>query len=123
MALAMVLSSGFVFTASADEELTPTCGHEEHKHDEKCYEKKLICELEETEESSTAPTPEPTATPEPAPVHVHTDECYETVTNLICGLEESEGTPTARSAMTKRETSSAHSRRARATLMTKTVTA
>lgn len=91
MALAMVLSSGFVFTASADEELTPTCGHEEHKHDEKCYEKKLICELEETEESSATPTPEPTATPEPAPVHVHTDECYETVTNLICGLEESEG--------------------------------
>lgn len=93
MALVMVLSSGFVYTASADEELTPTCGIEEHKHDDSCYKKKLICKLKETEESEAevTPSPEPTATPEPAPVHEHTDECYETVSTLICGLEESEG--------------------------------
>ena len=37
------------------------CGIEEHTHDEKCYEKTLLCED-----------------------HVHTEECYKTQTNLIC---------------------------------------
>ena len=41
------------------------CGAEEHKHTDECYEKQLICGLEENEE------------------HVHSDDCYEIV--LVCG--------------------------------------
>ncbi|MCD8022017.1 MAG: hypothetical protein LUF30_03255, partial [Lachnospiraceae bacterium] len=52
------------------------CGKEEHQHDESCYEKVLICGLEEGEGTSG---------------HTHTDECYETSTTLVCDLEESEG--------------------------------
>ena len=46
----------------------PTCGKEEHTHDDSCYESRLICGEDE------------------ASGHVHTDECYEKV--LICGKEE-----------------------------------
>ena len=46
----------------------PVCGFEEHNHTDECYEKVLICGLEENEE------------------HTHTDECYEKV--LKCSLEE-----------------------------------
>ena len=45
---------------------TLVCGKDEHTHTDACYEKQLICGLEED--------------------HVHTDECYETV--LTCGKEE-----------------------------------
>jgi hypothetical protein len=75
MALAMVFTSSFVMPATAVEK-TASCGHEEHKHDDSCYEKKLICELEETEDQ---------------PAHEHTDECYTIEKTLTCGLEESEG--------------------------------
>lgn len=44
------------------------CGLTEHQHSEDCYEKTLICGLEEDEN------------------HTHTDDCYET--QLVCGLEE-----------------------------------
>ncbi|MCD8241380.1 MAG: hypothetical protein LUD73_02990 [Lachnospiraceae bacterium] len=50
-----------------------SCGLTEHQHDESCYEKVLVCDLEETS------------------AHTHTEACYETVETLICGLEESEG--------------------------------
>ncbi|MCD7711581.1 MAG: hypothetical protein LUJ25_02395, partial [Firmicutes bacterium] len=43
------------------------CGLTEHQHSEDCYEKTLICGLEEDEN------------------HTHTDDCYET--QLVCGLE------------------------------------
>ena len=48
------------------------CGKEEHRHDESCYERELICGLEEGEG------------------HVHTEDCYTWEPTLICGLEESE---------------------------------
>lgn len=44
------------------------CGIEAHQHTEECYEKVLICGLEESED------------------HQHTEACYEQV--LICGKEE-----------------------------------
>ena len=44
------------------------CGIEAHQHSEECYEKVLICGLEESED------------------HQHTEACYETV--LVCGKEE-----------------------------------
>ncbi len=49
------------------------CGYEEHIHTDECYEKTLICGLEETEG------------------HTHSEECYDEEGNLICGLEECEG--------------------------------
>ena len=44
------------------------CGLEEHEHSEDCFEKQLICELEEGEE------------------HQHSDACYADVP--VCGMEE-----------------------------------
>lgn len=52
------------------------CGKKEHKHTEKCYEKVLVCGLEETEEEPVVP------------VHKHTDECYETQKTLMCEKQE-----------------------------------
>lgn len=46
----------------------PICEIAEHQHTEDCYEKTLICGLEENEE------------------HTHTDECYSKT--LICGIPE-----------------------------------
>lgn len=46
----------------------PLCGFEEHEHTDECYEKILVCGLEENDE------------------HTHTEECYEKV--LKCGHEE-----------------------------------
>ena len=51
---------------------TTYCGVEEHTHTAECYEKVLSCGLEENEG------------------HTHTEACTETVSELICGLEESE---------------------------------
>jgi len=45
----------------------PLCGIEEHEHTDECYEKVLVCGLEENEE------------------HTHTEECYKNV--LVCGHE------------------------------------
>ena len=56
------------------------CGKETHTHtQEECYERVLICNLEETEAT------------EPVSGHIHTDECYETKSVLVCGLDESDG--------------------------------
>lgn len=49
------------------------CGLSEHTHTDECYEKVLVCGLEEAEGYS------------------HTDACYEEEPVLICGLEESAG--------------------------------
>ena len=55
------------------------CGKETHTHtQEECYERVLICDLEETEAT------------EPVAGHTHTDECYETKSVLVCGLGESD---------------------------------
>ncbi|SHM86302.1 fibro-slime domain-containing protein [Ruminococcus flavefaciens] len=51
----------------------PVCGLEEHEHTDECYEKVLVCGLEENEE------------------HTHTEECYENV--LVCGHDEHWHTP------------------------------
>lgn len=48
------------------------CGKTEHTHSEECMTQTLICQLEENEG------------------HVHTEECYETVSNLICEEEDAE---------------------------------
>ncbi len=48
-------------------EKTAVCGIEEHQHDDSCYEERLVCELEESDE------------------HHHTEACYEKV--LVCGKE------------------------------------
>ncbi|MCI5901515.1 MAG: CHAP domain-containing protein [Blautia sp.] len=49
------------------------CGYEEHRHDESCYEQRLVCQEEET-----------------VP-HVHDASCYQQEYELICGLEETPG--------------------------------
>lgn len=54
---------------------TEYCGIEEHKHGSECYEKKLICGLEEATEDTTE-------------VHTHSEDCYVRQQELICGLEE-----------------------------------
>ena len=46
----------------------PLCGLDEHQHTDECYEKRLVCGLDENEE------------------HTHTEECYENV--LVCGHDE-----------------------------------
>lgn len=73
LVLSMFVSSGVlwelhdtVITMVNEDE--PLCGIDEHTHTDECYEKVLICGLEENEE------------------HTHTDECYEKV--LKCSLEE-----------------------------------
>lgn len=92
------------------------CGLEEHEHTEECYTLKLICGFEEGEisdaqadgaEDADAPASadavstktetriETVTTTEIQSVlvdegHVHTDDCYEEVTTLTCGQEESE---------------------------------
>jgi len=43
------------------------CGKQAHQHTESCYEKQLICQLQESDS------------------HHHTDSCYEKV--LVCGME------------------------------------
>lgn len=55
------------------------CKKEEHRHSDECYEKKLICDLEER--AAAAGTS----------AHTHTDECYEVQRILSCGREESAG--------------------------------
>ncbi len=56
------------------------CGKEAHTHtQEECYERVLICGLEET------------GTAEAASGHTHTDDCYETKSVLICERAEGEG--------------------------------
>lgn len=52
------------------------CGAEEHIHTQECYEKVLICGLEEGE---TLPTEAP---------HEHTDSCYEEKLVAACAQEE-----------------------------------
>lgn len=73
LVLSMFVSSGVlwelhdtVITMVNEDE--PLCGIDEHTHTDECYEKVLICGLEENDE------------------HTHTDECYEKV--LKCSLEE-----------------------------------
>ena len=54
-------------------EMALVCGKEEHTHDEDCYEKELVCTLEEGEG------------------HTHTEDCYADVPVLTCELPEGEG--------------------------------
>ncbi len=56
------------------------CGLEEHQHSEACYEKVLVCGLEESDDTS-----------ETSESHTHTDDCYEEQEVLVCGLEDTEG--------------------------------
>ncbi len=56
------------------------CGKEPHTHtQEKCYERILICGLEETEDTESTSG------------HTHTDACYETRSVLVCKETESTG--------------------------------
>lgn len=55
------------------------CGKEAHCHSDECYEKALICNLEER--AAAAGTS----------AHTHADECYEVQRILSCGREESAG--------------------------------
>ena len=54
-------------------EQTAYCGFEEHKHSAACFEKRLVCELEED-------TP-----------HIHSEACYQEQQILVCNQEESAG--------------------------------
>ena len=58
------------------------CGKQEHAHEDACFQKALICTLEETQ----APTEETQPTGSTEAGHTHTDACYERVT--VCELEE-----------------------------------
>lgn len=52
-----------------------TCGSEEHKHSDKCYENVLVCDAKESEG------------------HKHDDSCYKTEEVLVCDKEEVEANP------------------------------
>ncbi len=66
LALSMTMSL-LTVTAFADEEI-PVCGKEEHVHTQECYEKALVCGLEEPEpDPEPEPEPEPDPEPEPEP--------------------------------------------------------
>lgn len=52
-----------------------TCGIEEHKHSDKCYENVLVCDEKESEG------------------HKHDDGCYKTEEVLVCDKEETEANP------------------------------
>ena len=52
----------------------PKCGIEEHTHNGACYVDALVCGIEESEG------------------HQHTENCYQTESQLACGMEEAEGT-------------------------------
>lgn len=82
-----------------------SCGMEEHRHDDGCYETRLICVYDEST-AEEPPVEEPVAEEPPVEetvveetvveetvmiVHDHTDECYEEQKNLSCELEESDG--------------------------------
>lgn len=73
LSCAVVFSTTYMLILPAlTEEQTTYCGHEEHQHDDACYEKQLRCELDDTP-------------------HVHTDACYQEEQVLVCGKEESTG--------------------------------
>ncbi len=55
------------------------CEKEEHRHSDECYEKVLICGLEERAAATGTSA------------HTHTDECYEAQQILSCDREESAG--------------------------------
>ena len=78
------------------------CGKEAHQHSDECYEKVLVCGLEEAE--AAAVTPAHTHTDDcyttqqvlscgqgESAGHTHGDDCYDTDGNLVCGQEESVG--------------------------------
>ena len=75
------------------------CGLEEHEHTEKCYTRELVCGLEEGEISSggvgEAATTETVTEIQQVLVdegHTHQDSCYEEISTLVCGQEETEAT-------------------------------
>lgn len=75
------------------------CGLEEHEHSEKCYTRELVCGLEEGEISSggvgEAATTETVTEIQQVLVdegHTHQDSCYEEISTLVCGQEETEAT-------------------------------
>ncbi len=59
-----------------------SCGMEEHQHDESCWDRVLVCGLEEGEEATEAGE----GATETSGGHIHTEECYEL--QLVCGMEE-----------------------------------
>lgn len=63
---------------------TAYCGIEEHEHADTCYEKVLVCGLEEGDDASE--TEGDAAEDSTAQGHVHNESCYET--RLVCGEEE-----------------------------------
>lgn len=76
------------------------CGMEEHSHTDECYEKRLVCPLEEGapetnahEHGEACYTAERVLScgQEPRPAHLHTDECLDETGALICGLAEDAG--------------------------------
>ena len=60
------------------------CGKEAHRHSGECYEKFLVCGLEETTASRQTEG-------QPVQGHTHTEGCYETQQILACGQEETPG--------------------------------
>ncbi|MCD8380731.1 MAG: DUF11 domain-containing protein [Lachnospiraceae bacterium] len=65
------------------------CGKEEHQHSDDCYEWVLVCGYDDAEESAADASEAQTEAETSG--HTHTAECYETVTTLVCGLEDTEG--------------------------------
>lgn len=60
------------------------CGKETHTHSrEDCYERVLVCELEENASEAKETVKQK--------IHTHTEECYETEEILVCEREEDEG--------------------------------
>lgn len=71
--LSMIVTSGVVWGlrdtgVTMVNENEPQCSYEEHSHTDECYEKVLVCGMEESDE------------------HTHSDECYELL--MTCTLSE-----------------------------------
>ena len=71
------------FAVGADKRL---CGKEEHYHEDSCYTDVLICGMVEPGPNKELICKYKDG--EAVTVHTHDDSCYETVTNVICGMDE-----------------------------------
>lgn len=85
LVLSLVFSGGSSYAANTEEGGTADEGH---RHGEGCYEKVLVCGLEEQTENGAEQTL--TCMLEETEGHSHTEDCYPEQGEPICGMEEQE---------------------------------
>ena len=82
-AVMMLLSAGGV-NSIAKAEGEPICGLAEHTHTDACFDRVLVCTLEESE----AEYVEGRHFVSNFQTHIHTDKCKDSEGNIICGIAE-----------------------------------